>query len=104
METTTRDSEISFTVFVLGTSTSIPDCRIGAVIMKITSSTSITSTKGTMLISERVVPVWRASCGIIFLLFYCVLLRGFVLGPEKFFTQRTRRITETEFEWRPRLA
>src|ERR1700674_23546 len=64
IETTTRDSEISLTVLVFGTSTSMPDCKIGAVIMKITRSTSITSTKGTMLISEREVPVWRASCGI----------------------------------------
>src|SRR5215469_11768509 len=65
MDTTTRDSEISFTVFVFGTSTSMPDCRIGAVIMKITSRTSMTSTKRTMLISEREVPVWRASWGIV---------------------------------------
>src|ERR1700730_6909948 len=63
IETTTRDSEISFTVLVFGTSTSMPDCRMGAVIMKMTRRTSITSTKGTMLISEREVPVGRASCG-----------------------------------------
>src|ERR1700690_3657360 len=45
----------------------MPDCRIGAVIMKITSSTSITSTKGTMLISEREVAVPRCICGIVHL-------------------------------------
>src|SRR5579862_1435035 len=64
METTMRDSAISLTVLVFGTSTSMPDCRMGAVIIKITSRTSMTSTKGTILISEREVPVWRASCGI----------------------------------------
>src|SRR3974390_1601839 len=65
IETTTRDSAISLTVLVLGTSTSMPDCKIGAVIMKITSRTSMTSTKGTILMSARLVPVWRASCGIV---------------------------------------
>src|SRR5260370_33674562 len=64
MVTTSRSSLISFTVCVFGRLTSIPDCRIGAVIMKMISNTSITSTKGTILISEREVPVWRASCGI----------------------------------------
>src|ERR1700686_4961253 len=64
IETTTRDSEISLTVLVFGTSTSMPDCKIGAVIMKITRSTSMTSTNGTMLISEREDPDWRPSCGI----------------------------------------
>src|SRR5882672_5338224 len=64
METTTRDSEISFTVLVFGTSTSMPDCKIGAVIMKMTRRTSMTSTKGTILMSDREVPVWRVSCGI----------------------------------------
>src|SRR2546425_1622139 len=64
MVITKRSSAISFTVLVLGKSTSMPDCRIGAVIMKMTSSTSTTSTKGTMLISESEVPVWRESCGI----------------------------------------
>src|SRR5262252_6953550 len=39
-------------VFVFGTSTSMPDCRIGAVIMKIISSTSTTSMNGIMLISD----------------------------------------------------
>src|ERR1700730_18159231 len=64
MVTTRRSSEISLTVCVFGRSTSMPDCKIGAVIMKIISSTSITSTKGTMLMSESELPVWRASCGI----------------------------------------
>src|SRR3954447_13649059 len=51
MVTTSRCSVISFTVRVLGTLTSMPDCSTGAVIMKITSSTSTTSTSGVMLIS-----------------------------------------------------
>ena len=34
-----------------GTATSMPDCRTGAVSMKMTSSTSTTSTSGVMLIS-----------------------------------------------------
>src|SRR5260370_4381334 len=54
----------SFTVRVLGTSTSMPDWRIGAVIMKMMSSTRTTSTKGTMLISESDVCVDLESCGI----------------------------------------
>ena len=41
----------------------MPDCRIGAVIIKMISSTSMTSTKGTILMSESDVPVWRVSCG-----------------------------------------
>ena len=49
--------------FVFGTSTSMPDCRIGAVIMKIISSTSTTSINGTMLISDSEVPVSRWVCG-----------------------------------------
>src|SRR5580704_17212344 len=64
MVTTKRASEISLTVFVFGKSTSIPDCRIGAVIMKISYSTSTTPTYGTILISESVEPVSRESCGI----------------------------------------
>ncbi len=47
----------------IGTSTSMPDCRIGAVIMKIISSTSTTSINGTILISESEVPVWRSMDG-----------------------------------------
>src|SRR5512143_2374365 len=37
----------------------MPDCIIGAVTMKITSSTSMTSMKGVTLISERCVPICR---------------------------------------------
>src|SRR5271157_4579244 len=58
MVTTRRCSVISRTVRVLGTETSIPDCRTGAVIMKMTSSTSTTSTSGVMLISASEVRVW----------------------------------------------
>src|SRR6266545_3050327 len=43
-------SEIDSLVF--GTLTSMPDCRMGAVTINITSSTSTTSTKGVTLISE----------------------------------------------------
>src|SRR3974390_158886 len=56
MVTTRRCSVISRTVRVLGTDTSMPDCSTGAVIMKITSSTSTTSTSGVMLISAS--EVW----------------------------------------------
>src|SRR5271163_1560272 len=55
MVTTRRCSVISRTVLVLGTATSMPDCRTGAEIMKMTSSTSTTSTSGVMLISARAV-------------------------------------------------
>src|SRR5271157_5090961 len=58
MVNTSRCSVISFTVRVLGTATSIPDCSTGAVIMKITSSTSTTSTSGVMLISASELRVW----------------------------------------------
>src|ERR1035441_1266581 len=58
MVTTRRCSVISFTVRVLGTATSMPDCRTGAVIMKITNSTSTTSTMGVMLMSARELRVW----------------------------------------------
>src|ERR1700744_2559223 len=54
---TVRCSVISFTVLVFGTATSMPDCSTGAVIMKITSSTSTTSTSGEMLISASDVRV-----------------------------------------------
>ena len=57
-----RCSVISFTVRVFGTATSMPDCSTGAVIMKITSSTSTTSTSGVMLISAREDRVWPARC------------------------------------------
>ena len=53
MLTTSRSSVISFTVRVLGTLTSMPDCSTGAVTMKMISSTRTTSTSGVMLISER---------------------------------------------------
>src|ERR1039458_6733599 len=52
---TSRSSVISLTVRVWGTLTSIPDCSIGAVTMKIMSSTSTTSTRGVMLMSESAV-------------------------------------------------
>src|SRR5437660_2649292 len=61
--TTRRSWLISLTVRVLGTSTSMPDCRMGAVIIKMMSSTSTTSTNGTMLISESEVCVDLESCG-----------------------------------------
>ena len=51
MEITSRSSVISLTVFVFGTETSMPDCSTGAVIMKMISSTSTTSTSGVTLIS-----------------------------------------------------
>src|SRR5712692_3466763 len=63
--TTRRSWLISFTVRVLGTSTSMPDCRIGAVIIKMTSSTRTTSMKGTMLISDSEICVCLESCGIV---------------------------------------
>src|SRR3954449_12909237 len=44
-------SVASRTVRVLGTATSMPDCSTGAVSMKMTSSTSTTSTSGVMLMS-----------------------------------------------------
>src|SRR3972149_7292626 len=58
MLTTSFSCEISLTVRVRGTSSSIPDCRIGAVSMKITSKTSSTSTKGVTLMSESDVCVF----------------------------------------------
>src|SRR5579875_467315 len=56
-------------------SVSIPDCRMGAVSMKMTSSTSITSTKGVTLISESEV---------------CVVPLGLVkaIGKQAFFRQQ----------------
>src|SRR5215467_5809564 len=62
--TTIFCSTSSRTVLVFGTSTSIPDCKIGAVIMKIISSTSTTSMNGIMLISDSVVCVPFPSVGI----------------------------------------
>src|SRR5271163_137128 len=55
---TNRSSVISFTVRVLGTLTSMPDCSTGAVTMKMISSTRTTSTSGVMLISASEVRVW----------------------------------------------
>src|SRR5260370_29559499 len=93
MVTTSRSSLISFTVCVFGRLTSMPDCRMGAVIMKMISSTSITSTKGTMLISEREVPVWRASCGIRLFPFTSFLLLLFrVPHPSCPETRRARSV------------
>src|ERR1700674_607539 len=63
--TTRRSWFISFTVRVFGTSTSMPDCRIGAVIIKMMSNTRTTSMKGTMLMSESEVCVCLESCGIV---------------------------------------
>src|ERR1700691_2086395 len=65
MVTTMRACVSSFTVFVFGTSTSMPDCRMGAVIIKMIRSTSTTSINGTMLISESEVPVSRCTWGIL---------------------------------------
>src|SRR6266702_172642 len=62
--TTRRSWLISFTVRVFGTSTSIPDGRICAVIMKMISNTRTTSTNGTMLISESEVCVDLESGGV----------------------------------------
>src|SRR5580704_942371 len=61
MVTTIFCSVISCVVFVLGTSTSMLDCRMGAVIMKMMSRTRTTSMNGTMLISDRddcVLEIW----------------------------------------------
>src|SRR4029077_9323526 len=54
MVMTKRCSVISWTVFVFGTSTSMPDCSIGAVIIKMISNTRTTSMNGIILISESV--------------------------------------------------
>src|SRR5216683_1991627 len=102
IETTTRDSEISLTVLVFGTSTSMPDCRIGAVIMKITRSTSMTSTNGTMFISEREVPVWRANCGI-FVFFQLRFTRlrysDKIVREKRLLTQRTQSSQRRNFQF-----
>src|ERR1700754_1136821 len=75
MVSTRRCWVISFTLRVFGTDTSMPDCRTGAVTMKMMSSTSTTSTSGVMLISASEVRVWpvlavKATCG---LPLHCVL-------------------------------
>src|ERR1700760_3526650 len=69
MVSTSRCCVISFTLRVLGTATSMPDCSTGAVTMKITNSTSTTSTSGVMFISASDVRVWpelavKATCGL----------------------------------------
>src|SRR5579875_2728446 len=75
MVITTFSLFTTLTVRVLGRFTSIPDCRMGAVSMKMTSSTSITSTKGVTLISESEV---------------CVVPLGLVkaIGKQAFFRQQ----------------
>src|SRR5258707_12653470 len=65
--TTRRSWLSSFTVRVFGTSTSIRECRIGAVIMKMISNTNTTSMKGTILMSASEVCVCLESSGIVFL-------------------------------------
>ena len=55
MVSTMRCSVISRTVLVFGTLTWMPDCSTGAVSMKMTSSTSTTSTSGVILISASAV-------------------------------------------------
>src|SRR5271154_5118683 len=69
MVNTIRCWVISFTLRVFGTETSMPDCSTGAVTMKMTSSTSTTSTSGVILISASEVLVWpelavKATCGL----------------------------------------
>src|ERR1700743_898975 len=69
MVSTIRCSVSALTVLVLGTATSMPDWSTGAVSMKMTSSTSTTSTSGVMLISASdvcVCPVLlvKATCGL----------------------------------------
>src|SRR6202021_254075 len=58
MVRTRRCCVISLTLRVFGTETSMPDCRTGAVTMKMIRSTSTTSTSGVMLISASEVRVW----------------------------------------------
>src|SRR5205807_211983 len=65
MLTTRRSWLMSLMVLVLGTSTSMPDCRMGAVIMKMMRRTRTTSTNGTMLISESEVCVDLTICIVI---------------------------------------
>src|SRR5579863_6708957 len=57
MVMTTFSTSTAFTVCVLGRSTSMPDSRMGAVTIKMISSTSMTSTNGVTLISESDVRV-----------------------------------------------
>src|SRR5438105_3416344 len=76
MLTTRRSWLMSLMVLVLGTSTSMPDCRMGAVIMKMMRRTRTTSTNGTILISESEVCVDLTICIVI-------LRRGWWDGREK---------------------
>src|SRR5438874_11387176 len=64
--TTTFCSFTSLTVLVFGTSSSMPDCRMGAVIMKMISRTRTMSMNGTMLISDSDDWVECEICGINF--------------------------------------
>src|SRR4051794_39919505 len=64
MLTTTFCSLTSRTVLVLGTSSSMPDCKIGAVIIKMIRRTRTMSMNGTMLISDSDDCVWLEICGI----------------------------------------
>src|SRR5271155_1721872 len=78
MVSTIRCWVISFTLRVLGTETSMPDCSTGAVTMKMTSRTRTTSTSGVMFISASEVRVWpelavKATCG---LPLHCFLFGG----------------------------
>ena len=56
MLTTGNSFDVSLTVVVFGTSTSMPNSITCAVSMKMMSSTSTTSTKGVTLISDSAVP------------------------------------------------
>src|SRR5271169_5925261 len=62
MVITTFSADTTLTVLVLGRSTSIPDSRMGAVSIKIISSTNTTSTNGVTLISES--EVWVRPFGV----------------------------------------
>src|SRR5271165_6474115 len=64
MVTTIFCSVTSCTLFVFGTSTSMLDWRMGAVIMKMISKTRTTSMNGTMLISDKDDCVDLDICGI----------------------------------------
>src|SRR5512146_2582190 len=90
MVTTTRSVSTTFTVLVLGKSTSIPDCSSGAVTIKITRSTSITSTKGVTLISA--IDVWVVPLGVVKAIFNLTDHVAHALWPEtKVREQRCRR-------------
>src|ERR1700745_3262945 len=84
MVMTKRCSVISWTVFVFGTSTSMPDCRIGAVIMKMISNTRTTSMNGIMLISESVDWVGFEIC-----IYFCCRVAGTAELSERLFDLRS---------------